>query len=171
MRLDTVEIPLGDAGTAATLAMMRSLVHQGLRSPAILQWAKVVVDGAVEPDDQIRAIEWWMRDHFVFRNDPQVVNGIRVYDLLAHPLALLEMYREHSRVVGDCDDAAVLVAVLAKANLLPVRFRVVSFTGKKGPFSHVYPLLKGQGGWFSLDVTRPLDTQTPRVTRVAEVTV
>lgn len=171
MRLATIFIPGGDYGTFATLSAMQQVVNDALQHPVILQWGQQAVDGAAERDDQIVAIDQWVRDHFTFALDPKEVNGTVVFDLITHPLAQVEMYQELSRVIGDCDDAAILTAVLGKANLIPARFRVVGFRGPAGPFSHVYTLLKGSGGWVSLDVTRPLDSSVPRVTRVAEVNV
>lgn len=171
MRLETVEIPAGDQGTFATLTMMRALVRNALRSPVILRWAHTVVDGTSDPDEQIVAIENWVRDHFEFHLDPQTVNGVKVFDLLSHPLAQAEMYLKLGKIVGDCDDAAVLTATLGRANFRPARFRVIGFQGREGPFLHVYTLLQGSQHWFSLDVTRPLDSTTPRPTRVAEVNV
>lgn len=170
MKLVTVELPDGEAATWQTVFHMRQLVASGLTSPVILRWAQDITERSHDPVTQVNAINAWLHAHFYFAEDPTEVNGVRVYDLLAHPVAQLEQYERFGRVVGDCDEAATLVAVLGKANLRPAKFRLVGFGPEPVRLSHVYTLLRAGGRWYNLDVTRPPNTVI-RPTRTVEVTV
>jgi transglutaminase-like putative cysteine protease len=73
---------------------------------------------------------------------------------------LIELVKTPARTLldktGDCDDFAVLLAALLRANLIPVRFAVVRTPGHKF-FNHVFLEASADDGasWIALDGTLP----------------
>lgn len=146
---------------------MRALVHRAVRDPIVQAWAKEVAAGAT-PMEQVRALDTWLRTHFVFRDDPRKVHGIVLEDFLIDPRVAVARDRAGQLVEGDCDDAAMLVATVGLAVGLRATFRAVGFDGSFGPLSHVFTVLHWDGQGVRVDTTRPWGVSLPSVTRILE---
>ena len=157
----TFTIAGGDFGSRQTLGKMRGLVNRALTDPTVITTAKDVV-AYVPPGDfegQAMAIGSWLAEHFQFVRDPLGV------ELLHEPRYMLQVIDRRAFFSGDCDDAAVLGAALAKAVGLRARFRAIGFR-RGGLLSHVIADVWTPRGWVQYDVTRPAQfTRLPRVAR------
>lgn len=157
----------GNIGTAQTVAKMRQLVNRSLTDAIVVQTARnlAVQFYPRDRDSQAQAIRDYLKEHFQFVNDPRGV------ELLVPPRQMLETIGKRYVVTGDCDEAAILGAALGKAIGLRARFVLIGFTGKAGPYAHVYTILRGGSRWVSLDVTKPLRGPFPPAMRQTTVEV
>lgn len=140
----------GDVGSMQTLGRMRTLVNRALVDPRVIAAAKDVI-GECPPGDQWCqgvTILRWLEEHFQFVRDPRGV------ELLHEPRLMLQVVAGRGFFAGDCDDAAVLGAALAKGVGLRARFRGVGFR-RSGPLVHVIADVRTPRGWLPLDVTKP----------------
>ncbi len=157
----------GDFGARQTLAKMRSLVNRALVDPLTVNTAKQVIAYCPPGDAECAALAVgrWLGDHFQFVRDPVGV------ELLHEPRYMLQVIATHAFFSGDCDDAAILGAALAKAVGLRARFRAIGFR-RGGLLSHVIADVRTPRGWVQLDVTRPAQfARLPRISRVVTVEV
>lgn len=164
--ITTTTIPGGEAGAAATLDRMRSLVNESLSTLDVIETARYVVRGVggFDVTAQAQAIRDWLAARFRFVRDPC---GI---EYLQSPVVQLQSITRQGVSYGDCDDAAILGAALGKAVGISAAFEAVAFVDPARPLSHVYALLLLPGGGImSLDVTKPRGANTPiaRKVRVA----
>lgn len=164
-------ISSGDAGVSQTLTHMRALVSESMADPSVVLFARsfVLRAGQREYRHQADLIQTWMRGVWVFADDP--IDR----EFLVSPAVLLSMLTTTGRIVGDCDEAAVLGAALGQAIGMAPQFVVLGFaspdTGNDGRLAHVYTqLLTPDGDTVSLDITRP-DGPLPEVTRAWVVDV
>lgn len=148
MQATTVEIPDGDAGTLATVEHMRALVNDRCAHPRIRALALRIIGKASSPALQIDRIRVWLRTHVRFVPDPDVT------ELLHDPVLLAEWIERDGSVGVDCDDVAMLGAVLGKAVGIPARFVIVGFYQPNAPFGHVWTELFDGQTWRELDTTR-----------------
>jgi transglutaminase-like putative cysteine protease len=166
LRLRT--IPDGDAGTRATLYAMRAIVRESVTVPAVRAVA-VRLAMEVAPGNTrgiIDAISDYCHRVIHFTRDPLGV------EQLHYPEVMLAMIERVGRVGVDCDDAAMLVAVLAESVGVPARFSAVAFVDRAAPFSHVYAELSDGLGWRIVDPTRPAQRlDTVAVTRIMRLDV
>jgi len=160
-------IPSGDAGSFATLDMMRRLANAALTDPVVVKTARsaIAVAGPRDRDEHARAIKRYMQESFQFVSDPRGV------ETLSTPRAMLLDIQRRGMAQGDCDEAAILAAALGKAVGLRAQYVVVGFYRRGAPFVHVFTILRGTTGWLSLDVTRPMRPDLPPVTRRKHVEV
>lgn len=149
-------IATGDAGVRQTLAHMRALVVESMGDPSVVFQARsfVLRAGQRAYRQQAELIQSWLGALWVFADDP--IDR----EFLVSPGALLEMAQTYGRIVGDCDEAAMLGAALGRAIGLAPQFVVLGFadpeTGNDGRMAHVYAqLLTPDGDTVSLDITRP----------------
>lgn len=149
------EIPWGDFGVTKTLNMMADMVNAAVDSPQVVYAARrLAVMGGVRNDlGQAYTIRAWLASVWRFVSDPLD------RELLITPDELLNSLARDGYIAGDCDEAAVLGAALAKA----IGFRVVIYAlafpddNEQGDrYQHVYAsILTDAGPEVSLDVTRP----------------
>jgi transglutaminase-like putative cysteine protease len=165
--IGTTRIPGGDAGTRATLQKMRALVNRSLTDPLIVESARRLVQGLPVRDYDLYAaqVRGYLQEHLQFVPDPRGV------EMLSTPRYLLTQIARGYVVQGDCDDAAILGAALAKAVGLRTKFRVLAFYRPDAPFSHVFALVQGRSGWLDLDTTRSARTAGAPVTRSMDLEV
>lgn len=160
-------LPAGDAGTARTLDIMRSLARDGAKQVEVREAAiSIVREAGARPHDrwgELRALFHWVRDRVRFTAD---VAGV---ETLQGP-----RYTLHS-MAGDCDDRATLLVALARSIGIPadLRFRVIAANPRvpRG-FSHVYVVARMGGKSVPMDPTysvNRLGWQHPNPFRVAEV--
>ena len=137
-----MEIPSGEAGTKRTLEVMRTAVRQGMKDPAILPIARLIVSDAPEKDQWAEAVRlfYFMKDGIRYVKDPYDLEGV------LFPRTTLWIKS------GDCDDKTVAFAALAMSIGMPARFCAVKLAGKD-QFSHVYPELFIKDRWMPFELT------------------
>lgn len=126
--------------------MMRLLVRDGKRNPAVRQAASELVQGLRQKDwlAEIRAIHSFVQNRIRYTRD---IRGVETLQIPERTL-LNEM--------GDCDDKSVLAASLLEAIGHPTRFAAVAF--QPGRFSHVFPetKLSANDKWIAVETTEPV---------------
>jgi len=139
-------LPPGEHGTFTTLTLMRRLVKQFKRAPAIRGLALDLIRDVPQTDwrGEVRAVFNYVRDHIRYTRD---VAGL---ETLQTPLITLEDR------TGDCDDKSTLLAALLESVGHPTRFVAVGYAGPKS-YSHVYVETRMGQGWLPLDATMPHD--------------
>lgn len=134
------------------VARMRSIVARFTSAPIVRETAERIVRGLPPRayDAQASTLRAWLSNHVSFLRDPVGV------ELAYSPEKMLATIQASGSALVDCDDAAVLAAVLGRAIGLPARFRVLGFVKKDAPFSHVYAEVRNpvSGRWHEMDVTR-----------------
>lgn len=129
-----VEIPSGNAGTAATIKHMARLALTGARSPEIRTFAIRILKGqegvpAAKDRDfrqYVTALYTWVKKKIIFVHDP--IDIERVED----PRVLL---REGG---GDCDSVSTLLASLLMASGFKADFVTVKAEPSSDEWTHVY---------------------------------
>lgn len=154
-------IPASDEGTRVTLARMGTLARHGAVDPTVRGQALSIVAGIPGRDSraQVRAIRGWLGQHVRFTRDP--IDA----ELLHDPALLLRQLARRGYIAGDCDDAAILAAALARSVGLRTRWQVIGFRAE-GPMAHVYAEAASPGPdprpwWEDFDVTRPVGAAPP----------
>jgi hypothetical protein len=146
MRISRMTIPCGEAGTDATVRVMRSMIEEGKRDQAVRQLAETILISYDVPRYQyvteLAALHDWVRRNVRYTKDPHEVEYIQT------PRRLLQ-----SRM-GDCDDMAVLLGSLAEVVGHPVGIKVVSRDANRN-FHHVYPVAEIDGHEYGLDASVP----------------
>ena len=139
-------IPCGEAGTDATVRVMRSMIEEGKRDQAVRQLAEMILVRYDVPRYQyvteLAALHDWVRRNVRYTKDPHEVEYIQT------PRRLLQ-----SRM-GDCDDMAVLLGSLAEVVGHPVGIKVVSRDANRN-YHHVYPVAEIDGHEYGLDASVP----------------
>lgn len=156
MRGYLTSIPEGDAGTAATLNLMRAMARRASVEPLVRQAATSAVrsfpgDGGVA---HARLLNRWITERTYFLPDP-------LYDEALHePGLLLRQILTRGNVGVDCDDVAILAAAMGLSVGLRARFMVAGFTSPNAPYRHVWADLTGvhSNVWVSVDPTRPVQS-------------
>jgi transglutaminase-like putative cysteine protease len=134
-------IPNGDAGIAATIAKMRSLVGgvKGVMSLTVRQKTLEAVRGVERGQSEIDAVFHWIKDNIEFRGE----HG----ETLQSPEATLNFG------AGDCDDQAMLAAAMLNSLGFVTRFKTIALDDSPDELSHVYIEVMDHGQWTSLDPT------------------
>lgn len=145
---------MGEAGTWATVRVMRELARKSAATPLLIETARAI------PAGNPLLLRAWLASHFRFRSDPPD------YEAVWTPADQLRQISARGYALGDCDDAAVLGAALALAAGLRVRFILLGFDPLPSPLSHIF----AEAGGVDLDVTKPNQRVAP-VTRRAAVEV
>ncbi len=143
-----LRIPKGQAGIDATLAIMRSVTQRQAALPEVRDAAINITKGTgpYNGKERARLILQWVKAHLSFIPDPVGVEALTVPDL--H----LRKIRVEGGTAGDCDDAATLIATLARSVGLSTRFVAASFL-PTGRLHHVWAEAY-DGGWIPLDPFR-----------------
>lgn len=154
-----VALPNGALGTWSTLHYMRRLAGSGASlthqvSQRILQ-STPLRDGWGEAV----ALRGFLARRFRFLADPEGVEYLQAPDVL------LTQLEQTGEMTGDCDDAAIIGAALARALGLRARFRAVAFPKPMSPYRHVIADVLTPRGWLDLDVTKPAQLIPPTFTR------
>jgi transglutaminase-like putative cysteine protease len=127
---------------------MRQLALDSIAYTPLREMALSLVRGlmAVSQFDCVIAVETFCRSRFIIVNEPE--------ELLVTPQRMIDDINVRGWTAGDCDDIALLSAVLLVILGIQVRFRS---TGVKsnGGYEHVYvEALLGEE-WFPVDATIP----------------
>lgn len=142
-----LRLPDGEAGTAATLELMRAIVDDAVMySPAVQRIASAIVAAAPRRNVPIAIQLLWhfLRDHVLFKRDTFGAEHLRTPDQL-----LAEIARS-SRTAADCDDVAMLGAALLKSMGLPAFF-VVASRRRDRVLEHVFFATRVRGQVVPLD--------------------
>lgn len=145
MHSQSMPIPLGDAGTSATIQQMRRLIDEGSKDPVVYELATRIVRHlrAFDYAGEGAAIFNWMRGNIRYTRH---VRGTQT----------LHAARETVRLgVGDCPMYTVLALALAAA--VGMRGRIVTIAAdSEAPdeFTHVYPEVLAGNRWIALDAAR-----------------
>jgi transglutaminase-like putative cysteine protease len=150
MHLETVRrqylgtLPPAEAGTRATLRVMRDLVRRYKRAGRIRETALELTAG-LRPKDwpaEVRALFEFVRDRIRYVRDVHGVETIQTPDVT------LDLEQ------GDCDDKSTLLAALLESIGHPTRFVAVGFSAPDS-YSHVYVETRVGPRWIALDPTVP----------------
>jgi transglutaminase-like putative cysteine protease len=144
------DLPSGEAGTYATVRLMRRFVQQFKTSTQVRQEALALIQDLPQKDwyGEVEALFSWVRDHIRYVRD---INGV---ETLQTPLVTMELG------TGDCDDKASLLASLLESIGHPTRFVAVGFQHPR-EYSHVYLETRIGTRWIPLDATlidKPMGT-------------
>ena len=156
MKIDRLSIPHGEAGTDATVRIMRAMIEDGKRDQVLRQLAEHILRTYKVPRYQyvaeLAALHDWVRRHVRYTKDPHEVEYIQT------PNRLLETR------MGDCDDMSVLLGSLAEVIGHPVGIKVVSRDAGQN-YHHVYPVAEVNGREYGLDasVPFPFGFQSPEI--------
>ncbi len=159
-----VDLP-GPVGlsTTATIAHMLRLIREAAADPDFRAQALAIVRACDGRDYacQIRTLRAWLKRHYRFARDPWAVEWVTA------PATQLAVMRAGGVFKGDCDDAAVLSAALARTLGFPAGLVLLSFDPRPNLWAHVYTrvLVPGTSGtgaqWVDLDITRPPTVRQP----------
>lgn len=138
-------LPPGKDGTKYTLHLMRQLVRQGKKSPAVRQLAIELTSGLRQKDflAEIQAVHRFVRDRIRYVKD---IHGVETLHTVERIL---------TNAAGDCDDKSILVASLLEALGHHTRFVAIGF--KPEVYSHVYPETWIGGKWLTVETTEPVE--------------
>lgn len=154
--IKVVKIPHGEAGTRATLKIMKSLVLSpwGHRNPEVIWITKKAVEGvspgpAKDYEAMAGAILKFMKEHVNYELDPAGLEYVQT-----------PHYTIANGGSGDCDDHSTAIAAMAMALGMKAGFRTVKGdSGRKDQWSHVYAVIgvpdKGKTKWLTADSTQP----------------
>ena len=134
-------IPGGDAGTIATLKIMRRLVRAAKKTFPVRQTALSLVQNIGQKNWHREVAEIW---RFV-NNNIRYVRDVNGVETLQTPEKTMEFGQ------GDCDDQSVLVASLLESIGHPTRFIAIGF----GPasYQHVFAETKVGNKWLPVETT------------------
>ena len=167
-RVQSRNIPAGDAGASITLRKMQVLVNQSLTDPVVINTAKSIIRFLPERNYPmfVDALREFLSQRVLFCKDPRGV------ELLHTPRYMLDTIARRFYLQADCDDAAILAAALGKALGLRARFVALGFSVPRAPLSHVYTEIGlPSGEWIPLDTTKAPYADPPAVSRVKRVEV
>jgi len=146
MRIARLSIPHGEAGTDATVRVMRAMIEDGKRDQIVRQLAEQILRRYGVPRyryvAELASLHDWVRRNVRYTKDPHEVEYIQT------PRRLLQTR------MGDCDDMAVLLGSLSEVVGHPVGIKVVSRDPNRN-FHHVYPVAEVDGREYSLDASVP----------------
>jgi Transglutaminase-like superfamily len=138
------EIPSGEAGVRATLAIMVDVVLEYRLSPTVRMWAQELAGACPNRDRlcQVEAVHAFVRDCIKYLPDVRDVETIQTPD---YTLGMGS---------GDCDDQATLVASGLESLGFATRFCAIARGGEG--FSHVSSQVHLGKGWLNLETILPV---------------
>ena len=128
---------------------MRRIARAESLQPAVRDLAARLVGNCAPLSSVCRASRLfeWVRARMRYVPDPTGTEAIGT------PTYHLRNVAAHGSTSGDCDDAAVLLAALARAVGLRARFAVASFLPSRR-LHHIYAELHAGGRWWDCDTFR-----------------
>lgn len=146
-KFEVETLPKGDAGVDRTVQRMMDLAKSASMDPRFIGFAQSISLGGGRKDslDVLDSVLKFVRGHWTFRRDPVHM------ELVKTPDRLLTEFKTRGIMVGDCDDASVLVASLATALGYPARFVVLQRNSRGKFFDHIYVQALVGKDWIGLD--------------------
>lgn len=142
-----------DAPAEVTLGRMRNKVLRTIRKSQYIIRAASRLAGATgtrSRRQQALVIAAAVSRRFQFVSDPVGVQLVR------DPEVMLWEYAQGQPLIGNCVEAALLIATLCAAVGIPVRFTALAYDDVSQPYSHVIAEVQLESGrWLPLDITRP----------------
>lgn len=152
-------------GAVTTIDEMRKacLGARGERSMVVRGAVEYCTRG-IQPKDylsEILAVRNFVAEKVRYLNDPVAL------ELVKDPQRLIEEVARHGVAIGDCDDAALLIATMARQLGREAEFVTVGF-GAPNSFSHVFARVKEpkSARWIVVDTV----AGTREATMLARVT-
>lgn len=143
MRYRLAEIPGGLAGTERTVKEIVRLVERDLRRPELRLIASRILQsaGTAHKDHraEAEALYSWVKHEVRYQRDPIGIESVQ------SPLVTYKLR------FGDCDDQVALLAGLAMAVGLPVRFRVLGHSLDN--LVHIFTEVFDGQRWWPADTT------------------
>jgi Transglutaminase-like superfamily len=142
----------GDAGVAQTIGVMRQIVDDAVKDPAVngsaIQFVRGVSD-SFSRGEKAQAIYAAVANRWLYVEDP--VGPFGPKETLRPVRLLLQTF------AGDCDDATILICALCGTIGIPCRIvTIAADPSSPREFSHVYPEAEIAPGQFvAMDVARP----------------
>ena len=137
----------GDQGIDQTVAILERIYRDSIRDPRVIAFAQDLRarSGAANDEAVLASLVLFIRSHLRFTRDPV---GL---ELVKTPDRLLSELETRAVMIGDCDDASVLMATLAGALGYPARFVVVQRDTRSPTFDHIYVESWTGRSWVALD--------------------
>jgi hypothetical protein len=142
----------GDAGVAQTIGVMRQIVDDAVKDPAVngaaIQFVRGVTD-SFSRDQKAQAIYAAVANRWLYVEDP--VGPFGPKETVRPVRLLLQTF------AGDCDDATILICALCGTIGIPCRIvTIAADPSSPREFSHVYPEAEiAPGRFVAMDVARP----------------
>jgi hypothetical protein len=142
----------GDAGVAQTIGVMREIVDDAVKDPAVNAAAIEFVRGVTDSfsrDQKAQAIYAAVANRWLYVEDP--VGPFGPKETVRPVRLLLQSF------AGDCDDATILISALCGTIGIPCRIvTIAADPSSPREFSHVYPEAEiAPGRFVAMDVARP----------------
>jgi hypothetical protein len=158
----TMGTPLraGDSGVEQTISVMRQLIDDAVKDPAVNDAAIMLIRGIADQFSRkakAQAIYYGVSARFFYAEDPVGPYGPK--ETLRPVRRLVGTRPDHTDGLwaGDCDDATVLICSLL--GTIGIRSRIVTIAADPSApdeFSHVYPEAEvAPGVWVCMDIARP----------------
>jgi transglutaminase-like putative cysteine protease len=144
LKFSNRRIPFGRQGTVETLRAMAELTESAQLDPITRSTALRILGLAKNPQQFAERVRRWVKAHMLLVDEP--------VEMIARPEWMLTQIGR-TRLVGDCDDAAVLAGALILALGIPVRYVAIANPERPGDFIHVYPEALTSGAWQPFDPT------------------
>ena len=158
-----VQIPVGDAGTAATVGYMARCIRQGSTSPQVRSMAVSVAMHYKSDVDKAKAVFNFVRSRMRYVRDNALMETVQTADLQ------VRNFVQSGFANGDCDDHVVLLGAMLVSIGYPVRIVTVRVRPGMGSFDHVYLEALIRGTWVPMDATNkrmPMGWSVPRPSRI-----
>jgi len=150
----------GDAGVEQTICVLKCLIDDGVKDPAInLKAIQILRDAGVSNFgmrgagvmDRLRAFYDWISQPANFLYVPDPIGPFGPKETVRPARTLFDVRG------GDCDDYSALLAALL--GTVGIRTRLVTIAADRSSpndFSHIYPEAEAAPGrWIPLDAARP----------------
>jgi hypothetical protein len=145
----------GDAGVEQTICVLRCLIDDAVKDPAInVQAIQILRDAGVANFgvwDRLRAFYDWISQPSNFLYVPDPIGPFGPKETVRPARTLFQVKG------GDCDDYSALLASLL--GTVGIRTRLVTISADRSSpndFSHIYPEAEAAPGrWVPLDAARP----------------
>jgi hypothetical protein len=150
-----VPLARGDAGVEQTICIMKCLIDDAVKDPAInVQAIRILRDAGVANFgvlDRAHAFYDWISQPANFLYVPDPIGPFGPKETVRPARTLFEVKG------GDCDDYSALLASLL--GTVGIRTRLVTIAADRNSpndFSHIYPEAEvARGRWIPLDAARP----------------
>jgi transglutaminase-like putative cysteine protease len=119
----------------------------------------------VESLGSIQALQTFVRDHFVYRDESEEI--VRAPDFMLADMGRMENGRTVA-LEGDCDDISTFIAAAARVLGIPARFVAIRYTPNNPNFEHVFTEVYSGGQWNTFDATVEPGTEIRSIEEMTE---
>jgi hypothetical protein len=141
---------MGELGTIQTMQMMRRLVLESLSSQRVCKIAAMLWSSGIKKSSMLETVDQYIRAKFVY-SDEEI-------ETLLTPDYMLQGLQATGRLVGDCDDIAILHSAILTCLDFKTRFVAIRSTLNDPNYDHVYIEADDHGTWKPYDATVPVGT-------------